>query len=71
VVLSLSVVVDGSTIAANPAGFGGRTVDASARQQTEENRVDESHHLAKVRVAGSNAVFCSREVPALGDVSAA
>jgi hypothetical protein len=43
-------------------------VDASARQQTEENRVDEPHHLAKVRVAASNPEFRFREVPALGDL---
>ena len=43
-------------------GLGGRSgnwVDGTARQGTGADPNDENHHLAKVRVAGSNPVFRS------------
>jgi hypothetical protein len=42
------------------AGWGGRRenwVDETAQWGTRVDRSDEKHHLAKVRVAGSNPVF--------------
>ena len=56
-------LVDRSTTAANSGELGGHAVDRSARRLTEANQLDESHHLAKVRVAGSNPVFRSNELP--------
>jgi hypothetical protein len=41
------------------SGRGGNWVDATATQGTDRDIVDENHHLAKVRVAGSNPVFRS------------
>jgi Aldo/keto reductase family len=46
----------------NRAGLGGRdgnSVDRTARQGRGTNLWHEDHHLAKVRVAGSNPVFRS------------
>ena len=34
-------------------------MDGAARQGTRQTQTDENHHLAKVRVAGSNPVFRS------------
>jgi hypothetical protein len=45
-----------------PTGWTFRGRGTSSR--TAWSSVDESHHLAKVRVAGSNPVFRSRELPA-------
>ena len=41
----------------------GNFVDGAARQWMTENWIDQSKHLAKVRVVGSNPVFRSKEVP--------
>jgi hypothetical protein len=41
-------------------GLGGNWMDSSAGQGTGENPVDGFRHLAKVRVAGSNPVFRSK-----------
>jgi hypothetical protein len=35
-------------------------VDGAARQGTRQTQTDENHHLAKVRVAGSNPAFRSQ-----------
>jgi hypothetical protein len=43
--------------------MGGHCVDGGAAQRTCPDTVDELKHLAKVRVAGSNPVFRSREPP--------
>ena len=43
-------------------GLGGNWPDGAAGQGTGENSVDGVNHLAKVRVAGSNPVFRSKEV---------
>ena len=44
------------------AGLGGNWVDRTAGQRTGDNSVDENRHLAKVRVAGSNPVFRSKNL---------
>ena len=59
----LCPVVDRSTTRTNPDKPGGHSMDGSACQRIVENWVDESHHLAKVRVAGSNPVFRSKRIP--------
>ena len=41
---------------------GGIWVDGTARQGNAVGHRDEKHHLAKVRVAGSNPVFRSRNL---------
>jgi hypothetical protein len=40
-------------------GRGGNWVDGTASQRTRPTQRYENHHLAKVRVAGSNPVFRS------------
>ncbi len=44
-------------------GRRGNWADETARWETEADHSDQKHHLAKVRVAGSNPVFRSHEVP--------
>jgi hypothetical protein len=41
------------------SGRGGNWVDGTSRQGTRPDPNDGKHHLAKVRVAGSNPVFRS------------
>ena len=49
------------------AGHNGNWVDGTARRRTEADLQDETRHLAKVRVAGSNPVFRSKNSgPELG-----
>jgi hypothetical protein len=40
-------------------GRAGNWVDGPALQRSRQTKWDENHHLAKVRVAGSNSVFRS------------
>ena len=58
----VELVVDRSTTGSNSVGFGGLSVDGRQAQRTSSDTADELKHLAKVRVAGSNPVFRSREV---------
>jgi len=57
--MSRDLVVDRSATRLNSGGFGGRSVDGRPAQKTRQDTADELKHLAKVRVAGSNPVFCS------------
>jgi hypothetical protein len=61
-----NLVVDRSTTGLNSGPFGGLSVDGRPVQRTRQDTVDELNHLAKVRVAGSNPVFRSNEVPGRG-----
>jgi hypothetical protein len=54
------LVVDRSTTRLNWGGFGGRPLDGRPVRRTHMDTLDELNHLAKVRVAGSNPVFRSR-----------
>jgi hypothetical protein len=44
---------------ARRSGRGGNWVDGNAGTRTDRDLLDQIHHLAKVRVAGSNPVFRS------------
>ena len=57
------LVVDRSTTGLNSGESGGRSVDGRPVQRTGLDALDEFKHLAKVRVAGSNPVFRSKELP--------
>src|ERR1700743_1306415 len=59
-------LVDRSTTGFNLGGFGGFSVDGRPVLSTRHDTVDEFKHLAKVRVAGSNPVFRSKEIPGRG-----
>jgi hypothetical protein len=52
-------VSGGSKALYDKGGRGGKWVDRTARQRRGADPKDEKHHLAKVRVAGSNPVFLS------------
>ena len=59
----VDLVVDRSATGSNSGAFGGQSVDGCPAQRTRPNAVDDLKHLAKVRVAGSNPVFRSNEIP--------
>jgi hypothetical protein len=60
-------VVERSATGQNPGGCRGLPVDRGAGRQIAEDPIDKSHHLAKVRVAGSNPVFRSRGSGGIGN----
>ena len=49
-----------------PGGPAGDWVDGAARWGTGVDHPDQEHHLAKVRVAGANPVFGSKQSPGSG-----
>src|SRR5580704_13605780 len=57
--LPLQLLVDRSNTGPHSGGSNGQTVDVVARRRVARSWLDESNHLAKVRVARSNPVFRS------------
>jgi hypothetical protein len=55
------LVVDRSTARRMSGGRNGNWVDGIAAQATGAELVDETNHLAKVRIAGSNPVVRSKK----------